>query len=73
MNDTNQDHHTKRDAETLMVLGGFMTILAIPVLIGTVWAATTIAQVVNLAAGLILLAIGVGVFLRGWWTGKNLS
>jgi len=73
VNDTNQDHHTKRDSETMMVLGAFMTILSIPVLIGTIWAGSSIAKVVNAAAGLILGVIGVLFFLRGRAIGKKLS
>jgi hypothetical protein len=66
------DHHTKRDAETLFVLGLFVTVLAVPVLIGTIWAQTGIQTVVNLVAGIILLGIGVGMVLRGRSVGKSL-
>ena len=55
----------RRDAETQMVLGGFITFIAVPVLIGTIWADTFRAQVVNVAAGLVLLSIGVGIALYG--------
>ena len=57
--------HPHRDAETLMMLGGFMVILAVPVLFGTIFAESSRAMVVNVAAGGLLLAIGVGFFLRG--------
>ena len=72
MSDTNekpaQETHVKfarRDAETQMVLGGFITFIAVPVLIGTLWANTFRATVVNVAAGLVLLSIGVGIALYG--------
>ena len=72
MSDTNekpaQDTHGKfarRDAETQMVLGGFITFIAVPVLIGTLWADTFRATIVNVVAGLVLLSIGVGIALYG--------
>ncbi len=57
--------HPHRDAETLMMLGGFMAILAVPVLFGTFFDESSRAIIVNVAAGTLLLAIGVGFFLRG--------
>lgn len=65
MTDDN-DRHATRDSESLMMLGGFMTLLSLPVLAGTMYAETTRAMVVNVVAGLVLLAIGVGFFMRGW-------
>ena len=56
----------KRDAETQMVLGSFVTLIAIPVLIGSFWATTTRARVVNVVAGLVLLGIGVCIAALGW-------
>jgi putative Mn2+ efflux pump MntP len=66
-------HHTRRDAATLKVLGTFITALAIPVLIGTIWATNFHAVVVNMLAGLILLGIGVAFIVRGRWTLRNLD
>jgi apolipoprotein N-acyltransferase len=60
-----QQEHTRRDSETQMLLGGFIFVLGLPVLIGTWWAETTAARVVNVAAALALLAIGAGFFLYG--------
>ncbi|HOZ48002.1 MAG TPA: hypothetical protein PLO37_25785 [Candidatus Hydrogenedentes bacterium] len=56
---------SQRDAETQIALGAFVTVLAVPVLIGTHWASTTPQMVVNLLAGLVLLGIGVIVFSLG--------
>ncbi len=64
-------HHFKRDAETQTVLGIFITILSIPVLVGTAWAENYRQTVVNLTAGLVLLAIGIGVFVWGRKTSKR--
>ena len=61
----------KRDAETQMMLGGFVTLISIPVLIGTFWADTTRAAVVNVAAGAILFAIGLGIAVYGWRKGAS--
>lgn len=68
-----QHHHTKRDAETLLMLGGFVTVLSITVLIGTAWGVERHAMIVNALAGLILLALGVGWMIRGWWVLKHLD
>ncbi len=58
--------YTKRDAETQMALGTFVSVIAIPVLIGTLWAKTGMQVGINIAAGGILLAIGVAMALWGW-------
>jgi hypothetical protein len=68
-----QDRFARRDAETLMALGFFMSVIAVPVLIGTVWSDRLIAQVVNATAGIVLLAIGVGMFLFGLSQFKKLK
>ena len=60
-----QHEHTRRDAETQIALGAFIAILAVPVLIGTLWATSTVAGVVNLAAGGILFFIGLGFLVYG--------
>lgn len=65
--------HTRRDAETLMLLGGFLMFLAVPVMIGSFWADEAFATVVNLVAGLVLGGIGAGMFLRGRWHRKTLG
>ena len=57
--------HTRRDAETQVVLGIFMAVLAVFVLIGTIWADTTAALVVNVMAGTALLIIGLAFVLYG--------
>lgn len=54
-----QAKFAKRDAETQIVLGTFVTVISIPVLIGTLWADTLRAMVVNVIAGLVLLGIGL--------------
>lgn len=59
----------QRDAETQMVLGGFVTFISIPVLLGTFWAERPHAIVVNIIAGLVLMSVGIiiGVIgLRGY-------
>ena len=66
-------HHTKRDAEILQMLGIFLIVLAVPVLIGTFWAEGSFERIINVAAGLIIGAIGTGMVLRGRWTGRHLG
>jgi len=57
--------HTRRDAETQMVLGIFITYISIPVLIGTFFAVRPHAMIVNVIAGVVLLGIGVGMAVWG--------
>ncbi len=64
--ETAHKQYGHRDAETQMVLGGFITFIAIPVLIGTFWAERPHAMVVNIIAGLVLLCIGVSLGLLGF-------
>jgi len=67
MSDKNDDPHlhTRRDAETFWVLGLFLVILSVAVLIGTFYAERFHAMVVNVIAGLILLATGIAMVWRG--------
>lgn len=65
--------YTKREAETQMVLGIFLSVIAIPVLIGTFWAETGRAMVVNAVAGVVLLAIGIGLAIWGRVTSKKVQ
>jgi hypothetical protein len=64
--------HAQRDAETLMLLGGFLLLLSVPVMIGSFWADDGFTVAVNLAAGLVLGGVGLGLFLRGRWYRKKL-
>ena len=63
--------HSERDAETRKVLGIFITYISIPVVIGTFWAETARAMVVNASAGLVLLAIGIGMAYSGTKASKK--
>lgn len=58
----------KRDGETYMAVGLFIVALAIPVLIGTLWAweSRRNAAIVNLGCGVTLGAIGVVATYYGW-------
>ena len=66
MNDEKSKNELEsRDADAFTALGIFLVVLSAPVLLGTWWAEGAVQTVVNLAAGTILLAIGVGMCLRG--------
>lgn len=58
--------HTQRDADTFFILGGFITILALPVLAGIFWEESAHARIVNIGAGLVLLGIGILMLYRGF-------
>ena len=47
------------------MLGLFVTMLSLPVLVGTLWAEKLSAQVVNAVAGLVLLAVGLVMAVFG--------
>ena len=68
-----REQHTQRDAETQTVIGVFVIVMAIPVLIGTVWAEKTHAMIVNAIAGLVLLTVGVVIFKLGRRTARKMS
>lgn len=70
---SSDNNHQKRDAETNIVLGAFITILGIAVLAGTFFAQTTRAVTVNAIAGGILIAIGIGFFVVGSRAYKKLK
>jgi hypothetical protein len=57
--------HAARDAETFLIIGGFVLLLAIPVGLGHFWEwHSRHAQIVNLIATAALFAIGGGMV---WW------
>lgn len=72
--ETAHGKYDQRDAETQMVLGGFVTFISIPVLVGTFWADRPHAMVVNIIAGLVLMGVGIAigiVGLRGYFRLKR--
>ncbi len=70
MNEPNHDLHRRRDAASMQLLGVFFTVLSTLVLIGSLWTLDRPrALAVNLAAGLTLLTVGVGMV----WGGRRLS
>ena len=66
-----QDQFAKRDAETQIALGIFVTVISIPVLVGTFWANSFRAMVVNLAAGAVLLGVGLAMGILGFMRKKS--
>lgn len=65
--------HTKRDGETMLMLGGFMSFISLPVMIGTIWAGSGFEKAINLGCGATLLAIGLGFIFRGRHILKNID
>jgi len=70
--DPDPHYHSRRDAETLGMLGTFISILSVAVLIGTFYAERQHAMVVNVIAGLVLLSIGAGFIARAIWISRRI-
>jgi hypothetical protein len=66
-NDSDPHAHTRRDGETLLMLGAFIAILSLPVIAGTLFiqADEMFPKVVNMLAGTVLLVIGAALAYRG--------
>lgn len=59
MPDNNHEQHRERDAASFTIIGGFFAVLSVFVLIGTFFEDRGHGQIVNVAAGLILLIVGI--------------
>lgn len=57
--------HLERDGSTMMLLGGFLSLLATLVLVGLWFTSQTIDRWINLVAGLVLLAVGIAFVTNG--------
>lgn len=68
-----QDGLTRRDGETLILLGVFLDALSIPVMIGAFFAERSPQNWVCLVSGVVLLAIGIAFVLHGKRVLKRLS
>ena len=66
MSEGPKSRDTLRGGETMIAIGLFMVVMAVPVLFGTIYAENDRARIVNVVAGLVILAIGAGYILRGW-------
>jgi len=65
MPDDQKQTHRRRDAEVLTIIGSFLSILAVLVLIGTIFQGRGEGMVVGIGAGLLLLLIGLGAASLG--------
>ena len=65
--------HTKRDAESILAIGIFLDVLAVPVFIGTFFEDDSFAQVVNVLAGLAIFTIGSLMIWRGVRTRRRIG
>ena len=66
--DPAQQEGRSRDRQVALILGTFFVVLALPVAVGTLFAELAIDRGINLAAGLILGAVGA-CFLT--WGGRG--
>jgi len=71
MGPPSQQDHSQRDSVALRVIGSFFAFFAILVLLGTFWEHRAHAIVVNIVAGLVLLLIGVGMAVYGYYLGRR--
>ena len=65
MSDEQKNTHTQRDGETLFVLGLFLVVLGMPVILGSLWADTSVQKLVCAISGVILCAIGTAFVVHG--------
>ncbi len=67
MPDDRRAEYRSRDAASLLMIGGFVVLLAVLVLLGSFAAGgaqlAAAARIVNLAAGVVLLLIGIALVL----------
>lgn len=65
--DAKRQQHRGRDSLTLGTTGSFFTVISLLVLAGNLFGeATRAARIANLAAGGVLLAIGVAMVIIAW-------
>ena len=57
----------QRDGLTAIILGGFIALLSLLVLAGVGFASASIDRLINLAAGMVLLAVGLAFV----WSGRR--
>lgn len=55
-----QQQPTKRDMETILIIGVFLVFFALATLLGSLWDMSFRARVVNTVAGTVLLGFGLG-------------
>ena len=69
-----QTDYRQRDAASFLMLGTFFAVMGSLVLVGTFWTLERMhAMVVNLVAGLLLLAIGLGMLALGARARRRIS
>ncbi len=61
----NKAEMVRRDAESFTLLGGFLDVLALIVLLATVFQEPGPPRVVNFCADMVLFLIGLAMLLRG--------
>lgn len=57
---------TGPDPASSFLLGGFMTVIAFPLLVWTAFSSTTRVMLINGVGGIVLLAAGIGFLIRGY-------
>jgi threonine/homoserine/homoserine lactone efflux protein len=59
------EKHRKRDGETLIALGVFLTVLGVPVILGVLWEPAGLARWVSGISGALLVVAGVAFCYKG--------
>lgn len=67
MSERMTDDNRRRDSVSLLIIGTFFALFSVLVLIGTFWEHRTRAIIVNIASGLALMLVGIGMALYGYW------
>lgn len=66
-----QNDHTTRDLETLIVIGTFLAIFGVAVMIAVFYTDTFHGKIVNLISGGLIFLIGLAAIIKGRWGKKK--
>ena len=68
-----QHQPTKRDMETVLIIGVFLVFFALATLLGSFWEMSFRARFVNTVAGLVLMGFGLGALYWSYRMKKRIK
>jgi len=66
-----QHDHSKRDLDTLTIIGAFLGIFGLAVIVAVFFTDTYHGKVVNLLSGTLILIIGLVGIIKGRWSRRK--